>query len=182
MKELYISVDVESSGPIPGKFSLLSIGACVVESPEQDFYVEIAPISDEYVPEAMKVIGKDLDHFRTNGSTPLQAMKEFGSWVARCKEVDENPVFVGFNAVFDWSFVNWYFHQYVGDNPFGIGGIDIKSFYMGMAGSSFADTTASSLPGRFKPKQPHTHNALDDAKGQAETFAEMQREGSRKTS
>ena len=43
-------------------------------------------------------------------------------------------MFVGFNATFDWAFVNFYFHQYLGENPFGIGGIDIKSYYMGLSG------------------------------------------------
>ncbi|SSH65668.1 Uncharacterised protein [Klebsiella pneumoniae] len=27
-KEIFVSVDVEASGPIPGKYSMLSIGAC----------------------------------------------------------------------------------------------------------------------------------------------------------
>jgi len=31
--ELYVSVDVETSGPVPGIYSLLSVGACVVSSP-----------------------------------------------------------------------------------------------------------------------------------------------------
>jgi ribonuclease T len=29
-KECLISVDVETSGPIPGDYSMLSLGACVV--------------------------------------------------------------------------------------------------------------------------------------------------------
>ena len=30
-REIFISVDVETAGPIPGEFSLLSIGACDVD-------------------------------------------------------------------------------------------------------------------------------------------------------
>ena len=40
-------------------------------------------------------------------------------------------MFVGFNASFDWSFVNWYFHKFVGTNPFGVAALDIKAYYMG---------------------------------------------------
>jgi len=39
------------------------------------------------------------------------------------------PVFVGFNACYDWQFVNWYLEHFTGGNPFGFAGLDIKSFY-----------------------------------------------------
>ena len=58
--ERYFSVDVESSGPIPGKYSLLAIGACMVGSPDESFYAELKPISPDFVPEALKVAGFDL--------------------------------------------------------------------------------------------------------------------------
>lgn len=45
----------------------------------------------------------------------------------------KQPVFVGFNAGFDWSFVNWYFLRFLGENPFGFAPLDIKSYYMGSA-------------------------------------------------
>ena len=42
--ELYISVDVETSGPIPVEFSLLSLGACIVGNTSKTFYAEIKPL------------------------------------------------------------------------------------------------------------------------------------------
>ena len=33
-KEVFISVDIEASGPIPGEYDLLSIGMCLVDQPE----------------------------------------------------------------------------------------------------------------------------------------------------
>ena len=38
--ETYISVDVEAAGPIPGAYSLLAIGACVVGNINKTFYIE----------------------------------------------------------------------------------------------------------------------------------------------
>lgn len=32
-KEVFISVDIEASGPIPGEYDLLSIGMCLVDQP-----------------------------------------------------------------------------------------------------------------------------------------------------
>ena len=41
INEAYISVDVETAGPNPGQYSLLSIGACLVFVPAKTFYVEL---------------------------------------------------------------------------------------------------------------------------------------------
>ena len=172
MKETYVSVDVEASGPIPGAYSLLSIGACVVGNTGETFYAEIQPINDAYVPEAIEVAGKSMEEFALSGQTPESVMKSFRSWLTTVSD-EASPVFVGFNAAFDWSFINWYFHTYLGENPFGVGGIDIKSFYMGMSGCSWEDTRSSHIPDKFKGRSPHTHNALDDAKEQAEMFELM---------
>lgn len=169
-KEAYISVDVETAGPIPGTYSLLSIGACVVGQVSESFYVELQPITQSFIPEAMKIVGKPLEDFSRTGHTPEEAMKLFRDWII---SKDPSPVFVGFNATFDWSFVNWYFHTYLGDNPFGIGGIDIKSYYMGLAGCAWEDTRSSRIPAEFKGNSRHTHNALDDAVEQAEMFELM---------
>lgn len=170
--EAYISVDIEASGPIPGVYSMLAIGACVVGRPEESFYAELRPINDAFVPEALQVSGLTFEELRRSGGEPAEVMRAFQAWVAHCSE-GNRPVFVGFNATFDWSFVNWYFHRYVRENPFGIGGVDIKAYYMGLAGCSWAETTSSRLPDRFKSKLPHTHNALDDARAQADTFAKL---------
>jgi hypothetical protein len=83
------------------------------------------------------------------------------------------PVFVGFNGSYDWQFVNWYFVNFCKVNPFGFGGIDIKSYYMGLAGIKWSATTSSQLPPQFKADVPQTHNALDDAKAQASIFSKL---------
>jgi hypothetical protein len=43
--DTFISVDVEASGPIPGEFSMLSLGACLVGQPTTSFYVELKLIT-----------------------------------------------------------------------------------------------------------------------------------------
>lgn len=174
-QETYISVDVETSGPTPGHFSLLSIGACAVHDAEQSFYVELQPISEHADEHALKITGFTLASLRENGSTPQAAMDQFGRWIQTAAR-DATPVFVGFNAAFDWSFVNWYFLEYLGHNPFGIAPIDIKSFFMGMSGATWAETTSSSLPRRFQIERSRAHNALADAQHQAKVFSLMRAE------
>ena len=179
MREIYISVDVEASGPVPATYSMLSVGAIAVDEPEATFYAELRPVSDRSMPEAMKVVGRTLQDFERTGKDPKEAMIAFRDWLTSVAK-DGQLVFVGFNATFDWAFINYYFHHYVGTNPFGAGGIDIKSYYMGLSGCKWDDTRSSRIPPEFKGTSPHTHNALDDAIEQAEVFRRIREKSTRR--
>jgi ribonuclease T len=179
VQELYISVDIEAAGPVPSVFSMLSLGAVVVGDPKETFYIELKPVNDKFVPDAMKVVGRTLQDFAKNGHAPKEAMTAFRDWIVSMAKAAK-PVFVGFNATFDWAFVNSYFHEYLGENPFGFGGIDIKSYYMGMTGCSWEDTRSSRIRSELKGPSPHTHNALDDAVEQAEMFRRMMKKATGK--
>ena len=99
-------------------------------------------------------------------------MKSFKEWIENAA-TDFIPVFVGFNAPFDWQFINWYFHVFLGSNPFGINAIDIKAYYMGFSGSTWVNTSSSRLPSWLQPANHKKHNALDDAIAQAEIFSRL---------
>lgn len=177
MREVYISIDIEAAGPVPSTFSMLSLGAVVVDDPNKTFYVELKPVNDKFLPDAMKVVGRSLQDFAKNGRDPEEAMTALCDWVGNVAN-SAKPVFVGFNATFDWAFVNFYFHQCLGESPFGFGGIDIKSYYMGMTGCTWEDTQSSRIQSDLKGKSRHTHNALDDAVEQAEMFRRMREKAS----
>lgn len=168
-KVTYISVDIEASGPVPGEYSMLSLGACVVGDADKNFYVELRPITDKFTEEAIKVSGLGLQILKEKGVEPQEAMSMFAHWVEDVAE-GEKPLFVGFNAGFDWSFVNYYFIRFVGRNPFGISCIDIKSVWFGKKSCRWAETSKRDIKRALALKIPHTHNALDDAKEQATIF------------
>jgi DNA polymerase III epsilon subunit-like protein len=168
--EVFISVDVETAGPIPGEFSLLSIGACNVDDDRQTFNVELQPINQNADPKALEVTGLSLEALAARGQSPEAAMMAFGDWARSLAGEDRTLVFVGFNAPFDWSFVNYYFHRFTGGNPFGFTALDIKSMYMGAAGCSWADTRSSQIANRLQPRRRGDHDALHDALYQAELF------------
>jgi hypothetical protein len=113
-----------------------------------------------------------MESLKASGQLPKQAIEEFGRWIEKVSGT-RKPVFVGFNATFDWAFVNWYFHSFFGKNPFGIGGIDIKAFYMGYAGTTWNQTRSSQMPAEFRPASKDAHNALEDARSQARCFESL---------
>lgn len=193
LHELYISVDIESSGPIPGEYSLLSIGACVVENPSSTFYAELKPLNNNYLPKAMEVNGLSLEKLQKEGEPPTSAMSRFETWIsgllgggATPSGGDDSPevaasfvagkikpVFLAFNATFDWSFTHWYFIKFLGRDPFGISGLDIKAYFMGQHHVRWQETTKKHVKKIYPPNQTHTHNALDDALEQAQIFSQM---------
>ena len=168
--EVFISVDVEASGPIPEEYSMLSIGACLVFDDTQTFSCYLKPTSDRYVPEALKVTGLSLERLRSDGLDPDEAMQRFKVWVEQVTPEGARAVFVGFNASFDWSFVNHYFHYFLGENPFGIAALDIKSMYFGAARCTWEQTRSSEIAQTVNPRKKGDHDALHDALYQAELF------------
>ncbi len=167
--EVFISIDVETAGPIPAKYSMLMLGACVVDQPHITFKRQFKPESSEYVPEALKVSGLSMAELLVSGQDPKTAMEEFATWVAE-QVGDATPVFVGLNAAFDWSFVNYYFHRYLGHNPFGFAPLDIKSMFFGVFASSWRDTRSSHMVRVLNPEKLGNHDALADAIAQAQLF------------
>jgi len=97
-------------------------------------------------------------------------MSAFAAWIQKTVGGDATPVFVGFNAPFDWSFINYYFHKFSGVNPFGFSALDVKAYYMGATGCSWRDTRSSAMEAALTPKHKGDHDALHDAQYQAELF------------
>lgn len=106
-QEVFVSVDVESSGPIPGEFSMLTLGACLVDSPSIAFSMELQPLNGNFDTEALAVTRLSMDDLARTGMPPAEGMCKFASWITMHVAGDATPVFVGLNASFDWSFVNY---------------------------------------------------------------------------
>ncbi|WP_405867873.1 MULTISPECIES: 3'-5' exoribonuclease domain-containing protein [unclassified Streptomyces] len=180
----YISVDIEADGPIPGPYSMLSLGAAVAGThdadgftaadPEQKtFYRELRPISEEFVPEALAVSGLDRDRLRTEGSEPAVALDEFSDWV-REVSTGAQPVMCGYPASYDWTFLYWYLIRFTGASPFGHSGcLDMKTLYATKAGLPLRAVAKGTMPRHLLSRRRHTHHALDDAIEQAELLAHL---------
>ncbi len=177
--EVFISVDIESAGPTPGLYAMLSIGACLVDAPEHGFYVELKPTTDVVLESAIAIGGLDMATLARDGVDPAEAMARFEEWLKAEVPKGSVPVFVGFNAGFDWMFVADYFERFLGRNPFGHAALDIKSYFMGISGSTWAQTSMRFLAPRYLHGRKLTHNALGDARDQAELFRKVREEAAR---
>ncbi|MEM7275085.1 MAG: exonuclease [Actinomycetota bacterium] len=164
----WFSVDIEADGPIPGPYSMLSIGVVAVRDPLVDrFYRELAPISERWQPDALAVSGLDRDRLVTEGSSPREAVAELRAFLDATSVGP--PVFVSDNPGFDAAFVSHYCHRFdPAGNPFGHSARRIGDLWAGHLGDAEDDSGWRSFV-----VTEHTHNALDDAVGNAEAMLAM---------
>jgi DNA polymerase III epsilon subunit-like protein len=171
--ETFVSIDVETSGPYPERYSLLSIGACLVDDPDQGFYIELKPAKSQVLESALRVSQLSVERLAKEGTAPALAMQQFMEWIRRVAPPGQRPIMVAFNAPFDWAFVNHYFLEYLGENPLGHSAVDIKAFYMGLTGCPWEETSMLYLSPRFLKGQQLPHDALADARLQAALFRKL---------
>ena len=174
--EFFISVDVETAGPAPSEYSLLALGACTITEPRQTFYVELKPDKPNFRAESLASCGLSMEKLAQEGIEPEEALRRFEAWIWGVTPAEDKPVFVGFNAAFDWMFVNDYFQRYLKRNPFGHAALDIKSYYMGRTRGEWEKTKMRYVGAKYLDHEELYHNALHDAIDQAILFQKMSQE------
>jgi hypothetical protein len=172
LPELYVAVDVEADGPIPGPYSMLSLGMAVAGRPDLTFYTELRPISPDYVPEALAVSGLDRERLLREAPSAEDAMRAAARWINGLRRIGR-PVFLAAPAVWDGMYVHWYFLRFTGSSPFGAtgSGIDLRSYWMGRYGTEWVGTHKSTIKRALGlTGLPHTHHAGEDAAELAAVF------------
>lgn len=157
-------VDVEADGPIPGDYSMVCFGAIIVEPGlARTFYGRLRPISESWVPQALQVSGFSREE--TLGfDDPKEVMTGFDRWLKA--QAGKRVFFVSDNNGFDWQFINWYFHHFLGKNPFGFSSMNLGSLYKGLVKDTFQTF-------KHLRKTRHSHHPVDDARGNAEALLHM---------
>ena len=160
-----IVVDIEADGPIPADYSMISFGAVIVDKKlDKTFYGQLKPISENWLPDALKVSGHSREETITFNE-PTLVMTEFKQWIK--ENSYGRPLFYSDNNGFDWQFINWYFIHFLGENPFGYTSTNIGSLYKGMVSDVYQNF-------KHLRKTTHTHHPVDDAIGNAEALLTMQ--------
>lgn len=181
-KDVYFSADVETDGPIPGPFSMLSFALVYCGTYDGDkfehpknfnrtFYAELKPISEKFQQEALEVNNLNRETLKKIGASPEDAMKDAFSWVEReCG--DGSPVLIAYPLSFDWTWLYWYFHSFSErGSPFNHSRCyDLKTAIAVKSRMPISASGRKNIPQFLRSQTTHTHNALDDAKEQAEIF------------
>ena len=164
----YVMVDVETDGEIPGDFSMIELGAVIVRPGLRDtFHGKLGPISGQWSNDALKVSGHTRQE-TLRFDRPKVIMESFEAWLI-AQNVGKRMMFVSDNNGFDFMFVSWYFWHFLGRNPFGHSSTNLGSLYKGLVKDTFKNF-------KHLRKTKHTHNSVDDAKGNAEALLTMKDE------
>lgn len=160
-------VDIESDGPIPGDYSMICFGAVLVdEQLDRTFYGKLKPISEQFDPTALSISGFSREETLAFDD-PKTVMTDFKAWIQENSK--GRPIFISDNNGFDWMFICWYFHHFIGENPFGYSSRRLSDLYCGLEKDTFAKW-------KHLRKTVHTHNPVDDAMGNAEVLLYMKKE------
>jgi len=175
-----IIVDIECSGIPPEKCGVFEIGAIDDEDPKQIFFEDCRIDEDDETEQgALKVTGKTEEQLRdSNKQSQEELLKKFFKWV----EGRENKTIVCQNF-FDTMFLSQRARKYGLEVPFGWRSLDLHTI---------ASIKYKEIKGEFIIRQGHSamglsdtlkfvgmkdergaHNALEDAKLEAEVFSRL---------
>jgi hypothetical protein len=184
----YLSIDIEADGPIPGPFSMLSFGVVAFDEKGHEIgaharNLELLPHAIQH-PETMAWWAKNqeaYDRTRVDCAPPAVAMDDFAAWMHR---LEGKLTVLGYPASYDFMFLYWYLmaHKAQGREggqrvgldykcPFGFQALDIKTLAMIPLACDFREVGKRKMPKAWFEGQPqHTHDPLDDARGQGMLF------------
>ncbi len=203
MRAPIIAFDIETSGPVPNPYSMLSLGAVALDAttlePTGEWYERLLPLYPPVLtkPDDVWTGAEDdpvfdyetykwwggfhdqLKEARRDPIDPHEAMRSFVAWI-REKSEGRMAVLLAKPATFDGMFVNHYAvgtgHRYE-DLPWKHRVMDLASYMVGKLGCDYH------RHGRFLPKiEGHNHNALEDARVLAKQAAILMKPAARNAS
>jgi DNA polymerase III alpha subunit (gram-positive type) len=178
MAEIYVSTDIETDGPSPGHYSLLSFGSVafhldrtILGTFERNLELLPGAKQDSATMEWWQTQPEAWQVCRSSTVPPKTAMRDYCAWL---KALSGVPVCVAHPVGFDYSFISWYLHEFAGENPFFPAGLDMASYAMAVLDQPFTQSHRPYLPQEWiDTSVPHSHKALEDAHGHALLFCNM---------
>ena len=175
-----IVLDCETSGLDPARCAILSIGAIDFLQPDRQFYVEVqAPEGCCIEPTALAINGFTREEIFSEVRLPLYlALRDLSAWVRLCRHKN----LAGSNVAFDAGFLRAAARSIYMPYPFGRMSIDLMSLWYVHRLTTYGELLPSGqvwvktdeiLRYVGLPAEPHPHNALVGAKGEAEAFSRL---------
>lgn len=181
--DVFISIDIECDGPIPGPHSMISLASAAFDNDGRilgTFEANLKPlVGANPHPDTMKDFWAKFPEAwkrsTENPKDPEDVMKAYDAWVKDLPGTEKRAVCspVGF----DFTFVYWYLVRFVGTSCLDFKAIDIRSYLSGMMGSAYQFSGKMNWKPRWKDNRfSHTHVALDDALEQGTSFMRIRAE------
>ncbi len=179
--EIYVSTDIETDGPIPGRFSMLSLASAAFwpdGSLHGTFSVNLHPLYGAHEdPETMRFWEANPEAWAATLTDRQPARAAMGAYADWANSLPGRPVFVAYPAGFDFTFVYWYLIEFTGASPFSFSALDIKTLAMAALKGDYREATKRHWPQRWMdPSDRHTHVAIDDALEQGREFCRIRAE------
>lgn len=199
LSEIYISTDVEVDGPIPGAYSMLSIGS-VALSPQGKvlgkFYRKLKPLSGAKkhpkVMEFWKENPKAYKEATSNSEDPEVVMADYIRWLDQISSSQRAiPIFLGWPLTLDYLFAYWYMVKFVKKfqrmHPFEIHfsfnkAIDVTSFIMAHLRKPYLEARMPQAQKKWRGDlfKRISHNPLEEAMIQGQIFIKILKENQKK--
>ncbi len=195
--DTYFSIDVETDGPAPGINNMLTIGVAAFSGEDgghyESFYRRLALLPDlKSDPKTMTWWINQDEKAREEafGSGPLlprmagppyrvpayDVVLELAAWIDRVaiSAQSRRRIAMAWPATFDFGFINYYFHRFLGENPLGYAALDLRSYVMGLMRkhgyNEVREEQVNSLFGEVDKSDLTPHIAIDDAIRQGRLF------------
>ena len=177
----YFVTDIETNGPHPGVHSMLGFASVACRRGDGiigEFEKNVAPLAEltEH-PEVMDWWRTQPDAFSYVTKNPSLAQETMAGWVDWIEGYPGERVFVAYPITFDGMWIDWYLRRFLdmplfrgpmsGKRLFSDTGLDLPSFAMAVLNMGPEDVRRAEYPTEWFGDVPHSHRAIDDAKGYA---------------
>jgi len=188
VREYYISIDVEADGPCPGLNSMLQFGAVFYDlsgNVLREFSANIEELPDAVQNSGTMAWWQEQEirfpgiwnRMMENRVDPKTAMIRFANMVRLTNnELNASPVCVAYPAGYDFTWLYYYLCRFNGESCIGFSAIDLKTMAMTLIQDTYHNSSKKRFPKEwFNPSLKHTHDGLQDARGQGYMFWAMKR-------
>lgn len=181
MPHIYIVTDCEFDGPIPGSHSMLSFASVAVSETGQmlgEFEAVLQPLEgagrDPVTTAFWQAHPQAFAAATENPEPAAEVMARFVAWV---KAFRAEPIFAAHPVTLDAPWIDHYLKRFTGrplfegpwiaDRLFRHPPLCIMSLVAGATGRSPWECDIAHYPREWLGNVPHTHRAIDDARGYA---------------
>lgn len=187
LPETFVSFDIETTGPVPGLYSMLSLGAVAARVSEGGEEFEVLGSFSVNL-EALPGAGFDAKTYEwwqgqpkawtaaTAGALPPEvAMHRWDRWVHEVAG-GKVPVYLAYPLGFDYPFLTYYTERYLHRSEHWAG-LDIKSYCAAVLGGSWKKISKRFIPPEWWVEKTtgHSHVAVEDALEQFYLFVGAKR-------